>query len=185
MIYTRNKKYDWQSEEDMIDAIATRLASKIPETACMSFQDFKQDLILQALKAKKSFDPTRSAYPTFIFKCMKNQFLHIKERNQKYLTDISTDKETIAWWEDFSILDMFSPHNDDDAWKMKEVFDEIKDSVNSLDAETKRVIIERYYEDKTLDKIGKEIGKSRERVRQIENRWLKYLRTNQKIVYGK
>jgi RNA polymerase sigma factor (sigma-70 family) len=65
---------------------------------------------------------------------------------------------------------MFSPHNDDDAWKMKEVFDEIKDSVNSLDAETKRVIIERYYEDKTLDKIGKEIGKSRERVRQIENR---------------
>lgn len=61
-----------------------------------------------------------------------------------------------------------------------QIQDEAMELINSLNERQKTVITKRFFEQKTLREIGKELGVQQERIRQIESRALDHLRQKAK-----
>ena len=60
---------------------------------------------------------------------------------------------------------------------MRELPERIEEAIDTLDERKQYILRSRFFEDKTLDELGKELGVSKDRVRQIEAQALRQLRS--------
>lgn len=121
--------------------------------------DLVGELSLGIVRAARTFDPGRGChFKTHAYWQMRRAAVEWLRTAQPPFARLSVDPAG---------PDPFGPIDDRE---------EISVAIRSLNARQRRVIEMRFYEDKTLDEVGAELGVVRERARQIEARALARMR---------
>lgn len=132
-------------------------------------QDLCQDVFVSVFTSKESFDPS---------KCDEKAWLFIITKNK--LKNYYRDKKTFE-----DIDDIYSDVTDGTdavklATQLSEVRDELAIALKSLDERSRRVIVMRFFEDRSHKEIGEILGVGSGTVRMIQFRALSKLKSYMK-----
>lgn len=166
----------------MIKAIAAKFERWAKNVGPLTFDDLIQEGIIGALNAVRLYDPDRGIkFVTYSYLAIQNQIVRsiqlsdwvgIKSRKAGNKHRIISFNQKISSDDDKELVLMFAakPESESPEYSMQELMALIPDD------RSREVIRLRYVEDWTLEEVGKRIGVTKERIRQIELNALKSIR---------
>ena len=181
------KQGDLEARERLIQSCvpwALSLASRYCELSPSIYQDLVQESMAGLIEAVDKFDPERGTrLTTFAFHYIRRDCIRWLKDNRiikvpyyeidKNLKGDLPSKRPVCCWDDVdSNKDVFS-YEEHELIEQRDELELVYDCMEVLDDRTRWIILERFKTHKrTLKDIGKELGITRERVRQIEKKGL-------------
>ncbi|WP_101698659.1 RNA polymerase sigma factor [Clostridium minihomine] len=159
-------------------------------SAGITLEDVQQELFLVVLDAARAFDQTKGfKFTSFMSFHAKNRFNGLiglrtsKSKNEPLHNCMSLDEPIKGNTYDMKLSEIIIDQNSEkpfedvlDNQKAKELKATILLAMERLTNEQQRVIQCRYYEKKTYDETGADIGKNRSMARQLEANALREMR---------
>lgn len=176
----------WDSVKRLMYALAFRMYRSnldMFDRAGLSLEDIKQESYFAFLGAVEAYAPEKGfAFNSYLHYQLKHHIRGILKpgdllnRTETRSLDAPLDTEE----EDSNSLHDITPDPESGkalaAFEQRESYALLHEAVSLLPGGLKEVIKSRYFEELTLDQIGERLGKSRERVRQLERSALDALR---------
>lgn len=151
-----------------------------------NYEDLKQEGLIGLIKAVNRFDYTR--FPNFFVYSDQWIFNHIAQSAKKFDVVYNPSKKKTVYYD----IDIPEGENTnicpENMYYKKEVSEKIKEAISSLKEREKTIIKSTFglnQKPETLRKIGKEIGLTHERVRQIQIEVVKQMANNKSMIEAK
>ena len=155
----------------------------------VEFDDLYQSGYLAMVKAVESYDPAAGAFSTWLVYHLKTAFAEVtgyrtqRGRKEPLNTAFSLDKP-LTDEADSSLFGDFIPDRKatatleavEDREYQKQLHDALEIALGAVPNNYGEVLRLRYYQDMTLEECGDALGVGAERVRQMENKGLRFLR---------
>ncbi len=172
----------------------------VADNAGLTLEDFEQESFFAVQAAAKAYDPSKGAFSTLLAYYAQNQIMKAvcgEHRMMKQLDDGRTAAVSANPLNSCTSLDTPLDSDDEGSGTLGDVQEDpaasaelqaaedeiytqelhaaLEDALSRLAEREANVLRRRYYDGKTMDAVGQEMGICRERVRQIETKSFRIL----------
>ena len=182
----------WENVEKLIAWRANRFLSAISATGLchgVEIGDLINSSYFAVLAAIKTYEPSQSKFSSWLLQYLQTAFAEAsgyrteKQRSDplRYAWSLDTpldDEDGDAIGDLYADSAATIPfENVDEAMYRNQLHQVLDESITQLPAVQAEILRRHYWDQQTLEDIGAEIGKSTERVRQLEGRAIRMLQT--------